>query len=53
MELGLFMNLWNVPSDAELKEPQIPFSPLFTIEKCGLRNENIYFGDVFHKNSIR
>ncbi len=40
-------------SQYELREPQIPYSPLFTFEKCGLSNENSYFWDVFHKNSMR
>jgi putative transposase len=40
-------------SQYELREPQIPYSPLFTLEKCGLSDENSYFWDVFHKNSMR
>ncbi|MEJ2157313.1 MAG: hypothetical protein P8X96_18440 [Desulfobacteraceae bacterium] len=37
----------------ELREPQIPYSPLFTLEKCGLSDGNRYFWDVFHNNSRR
>jgi hypothetical protein len=27
----------------ELRESQIPYGPLFTLEKCGLNSENSYF----------
>jgi hypothetical protein len=30
----------------ELREPQIPYSPLFPLEKCGISSENSYFWDV-------
>jgi len=31
----------------ELRESQIPYGPLFSIEKCGLSSENSYFWKVF------
>jgi hypothetical protein len=30
----------------ELREPQILYSPFFTLEKCGLSSGNCYFWDV-------
>jgi hypothetical protein len=36
----------------ELRESQIPYSPLFTPEKCGLSSENSYFLNVLPKNSM-
>ncbi|MEJ2158234.1 MAG: hypothetical protein P8X96_23150 [Desulfobacteraceae bacterium] len=50
---GVGRKITGEKSQYELREPQIPYSPLFTIEKCGLRDENSYFWDVLHKNSIR
>jgi len=37
----------------KLRGPQNLYSTLFTYEKCGLSDENSYFWDVFHKNSMR
>ncbi|MGD9369455.1 MAG: hypothetical protein PVH87_27345 [Desulfobacteraceae bacterium] len=37
----------------ELRVSQIPYSPIFTLEKRSLSSENRYFWDVFHENSIR
>jgi putative transposase len=35
---------WNY----ELREPQIPYNPLLTFEKCGLSSENGYYRDISH-----
>jgi hypothetical protein len=32
----------------ELRDPCIPFSPLFTVKKCGLSSENSYYWMLFH-----
>jgi hypothetical protein len=36
----------------EPREFQIPYRPLFALEKCRLRSENSYVWDVLPKNSM-
>jgi hypothetical protein len=50
---GVVRKITGESSQYELREPQIPYSPLIALEKCGLSDENSYFWDVFHKNSMR
>jgi hypothetical protein len=49
---GVSRKITGENSQYELRKPQIPYSPLFTIEQCDLSVENSYFWDLFHKNSM-